>query len=140
MRSRSLWPTTLQQWLPGLLLSAPLTLLVLLTRSADPEVRAIVASAVVLMSIPWVIPATMLAAVFSVPVYMWLHTQGPAPQVLDWLGGVVLVGALVGCHINAALLAAWRRAKSADVAESGLRDFLYDRRSTHEHGQSHRVH
>ena len=140
MRSRSLWPTTLQHWLPGLILSGPLALMLLLTRTAEPEVRAVAGSLAVLLSIPWVIPATMLVAVCSVPIYMWLHTQGPVPLVLDWLGSVVLVATVIGCHINAALLAAWHRPRRSDVAEAGLRDFLLDGRNTREHGQGHRFH
>ena len=66
----------------------------------------------------------MLVAVLSAPVYMWLHSQGPVPAVLDWLGGVVLVAAVVGCHLNAALLLAWQRARRSSEAEIGLRDFL----------------
>ena len=139
MRSRSLWPTTLQHWLPGLILSAPVAAMLLLTRTAEPEVRALAASVAVLLSIPWVIPATMLVAVCSVPIYMWLHTQGPVPHVLEWLGAIVLVAAVVGCHINGALLASWWRAKCSDVAEPGLRDFLFDGHE-HEHGQGHRFH
>jgi len=46
------------------------------------------------------------------------------PAVLDWLGGVVLVAAVVGCHLNAALLRAWQRAQKSSEAEIGLRDFL----------------
>lgn len=136
MRSRLIWPASVQQWLPGLMVSIPLASLLLLTHSTDLETRAIIATVAVLLSIPWVVPVTMLAAVFSAPIYMWLHTQGPVPPVLDWLGGVVLVAAVIGCHVNAALLAAWWCAKRADVAEEGLRDFLFKR----EHGQDHRFH
>ena len=82
------------------------------------------ASVAILLSVPWVIPATMLLSVLSAPVYMWLHTQGPVPAVLDWLGGVVLVSAVVGCHVNAALLIVWQRARKLK-SEVGLRDFLF---------------
>ena len=67
----------------------------------------------------------MLVAVLSAPIYMWLHSQGPVPAVLDWLGGVVLVAAVAGCHLNAALLVAWHRTRKASEAEIGLRDFLF---------------
>ena len=125
MRAPLLWPRTLREWLPGLFASIPFAVLLLGTRSLESQSAALAASLVVLLSIPWVVPATMLVAVLSAPVYMWLHSQGPVPAVLDWLGGVVLVAALVGCHLNAALLAAWRRMWKAREAEIGLRDFLF---------------
>ena len=67
----------------------------------------------------------MLLAVLSAPLYMWLHTQGPVPAVLDWLGGIVLIAAVAGCHINVALLLAWQRARKSRADEIGLRDFLF---------------
>ena len=125
MRAQLLWPRTLREWLPGLIASVPLSILLLGTRGAGSEVAAIAASVALVLSVPWVVPATMLLAVFSAPIYMWLHTQGPVPTVLDWLGGVVLVGTVVGGHLNAALLVAWGRARSAEAPEVGLRDFLF---------------
>lgn len=126
MRAQLLWPRTLREWLPGLSVSAPLALLLLGTRGADVQWAALTASVAVVLSIPWVVPATMLLAVLSAPVYMWLHSQGPVPAVLDWLGGVVLVAAVVGCHLNAALLLAWQRTSRSSETEIGLRDFLSD--------------
>lgn len=125
MRAPLHWPRTMREWLPGLLVSIPLTLLLLAAHGTGSDIRALAASVAVALSVPWVVPATMLLAVLSSPIYMWLHTQGPAPAVLDWLGGVVLVAAVIGCHLNAALLVAWRRARRRDVAEIGLRDFLF---------------
>ena len=124
MRAHLLWPLTLREWLPGLLVSVPLAAVLLGTRSLDSQSAAVAASVAVALSIPWVVPATMLIAVLSAPVYMWLHAQGPVPAVLDWLGGVVLVAAVVGCHLNAALLVAWYRTWKSGEAEIGLRDFL----------------
>ncbi len=124
MRAQLLWPRTLREWLPGLLASIPLAALLLGTRSVDTQWAALAASLVVVLSIPWVVPATMLIAVLSAPVYMWLHSLGPVPAVLDWLGGVVLIAAVFGCHLNTALLAAWLRSRRAGEAEIGLRDFL----------------
>lgn len=124
MRAQLHWPRTLLDWLPGLLVSVPLAALLLGTRSVDTQWAALAASLVVVLSIPWVVPATMLIAVLSAPVYMWLHSLGPVPAVLDWLGGVVLIAAVFGCHVNTALLVAWRRARRASEAEIGLRDFL----------------
>ena len=70
-------------------------------------------------------PATILLSVLSAPVYMWLHTQGPVPAVLGWLGGVVLVAAVAGCHMNAALLIVWQRTRKLRAEDTGLRDFLF---------------
>jgi hypothetical protein len=56
---------------------------------------------------------------------MWLHTQGPVPAVLDWLGAIVLISAVAGCHVNTALLLAWERARKSRADETGLRDFLF---------------
>ncbi|MGZ9058030.1 MAG: hypothetical protein ACXW14_02165 [Burkholderiaceae bacterium] len=125
MRAQLLWPRTLREWLPGLFASVPFAVLLLGTRGLESQLAAVAASLVVVLSIPWVVPATMLVAVVSAPVYMWLHSQGPVPAVLDWLGGVVLVAAVVGCHLNAALFVAWRRTRKASEAEIGLRDFLF---------------
>lgn len=125
MRAQLLWPRTLREWLPGLFVSLPVALLLVSTRGVESQWTALAASVAVMLSIPWVVPATMLLAVLSAPVYMWLHSQGPAPAVLDWLGGVVLVAAVVGCHLNAALLFAWQRARRSSTAEIGLRDFLF---------------
>jgi len=125
MRAQLLWPLTVREWLWGLFVSVPLAALLLGTRSLDSQSAALAASLAVALSIPWVVPATMLIAVLSAPVYMWLHSQGPVPAVLDWLGGVVLVAAVVGCHLNTALLVAWHRTRKASEAEIGLRDFLF---------------
>ncbi|HET9024614.1 MAG TPA: hypothetical protein VFN64_08580 [Burkholderiaceae bacterium] len=117
-----LWPRRLQ-WLPGLLLSVPLALLLWALRGADEGVRTGIAAAALVLALPWVIPAMVLVAALSVPVYMWLHTQGPVPPVLEWLGGMVLIGAVVGAHINAALGWMWMQRGKA-VPEPGIGDFL----------------
>jgi hypothetical protein len=122
----ALWPRRLQ-WLPGLLLSAPVALLLWSLRGADEGVRTSIAAAAVVLALPWVIPAMVLVAALSVPAYMWLHTQGPVPPVLEWLGGTVLVGAVIGAHINAALGWMWMRRGRA-VPEPGIGEFL-ERRS-----------
>lgn len=118
----ALWPRRLQ-WLPGLLLSVPLALLLWSLRGAGEDVRTTIAVAAVLLALPWVIPAMVLVAALSVPVYMWLHTLGPVPPVLEWLGGTVLVAAVIGAHINAALAWLWMHRGKA-VPEPGIGDFL----------------
>jgi hypothetical protein len=121
------WPRRLQ-WLPGLLLSVPLTLLLWSLRGAGEDVRTTIAVVAVLLALPWVIPTMVLVAALSVPFYMWLHTKGPVPPVLEWLGGTVLVAAVIGAHINAALGWLWMHRGKA-VPEPGIGDFL-KRRST----------
>jgi len=116
------WPRRLQ-WLPGLLLSVPLALLLWSLRGADEAVRAAVATVAVLLGLPWVVPAMVLVAALSSPIYMWLHTQGPVPSVLGWLGGTLLVGAVIGAHINTALALQWMR-RGRPVPEAGIGDFL----------------
>jgi hypothetical protein len=125
MRAQPHWPRTISDWCPGLLGSVPLALLLLNSRDAETASAALWASVAIVLSVPWVIPATMLFAVLSAPFYMWLHTQGPAPPVLDWLGSIVLIAAVAGCHVNAALLLAWYRARQSRADEAGLRDFLF---------------
>jgi len=125
MRVQPHWPRTLRDWVSGVWVSMPLALLLLNSHGATTASAALWASVAIVLSVPWVIPATMLFAVLSAPVYMWLHTQGPVPAVLDWLGGIVLCAAVAGCHINAALLLTWRRVRQSAADETGLRDFLF---------------
>jgi hypothetical protein len=119
----TLWPAHPGGWLPGLLVSVPLALVLWGLRAAPEDMRNLVATVAVLLALPWVVPAMIFVATLSVPVYMWMHTQGPVPGVLEWLGATLLVGAVLGVHVNATL--AWmglRRGRA--VPEPGLREFL----------------
>ena len=118
----ALWPQRLE-WLPGLLVSAPIAWLLWSHRGATEELRTGLAAVAVLLALPWVIPAMVLIAALSAPLYMWLHTRGPVPPVLEWLGASVLLGAIVGAHINAALGWLWLHRGRARP-EPGLGDFL----------------
>lgn len=124
----ALWPRRLE-WLPGLLTSVPLALLLWSLRNADEELRTAVAVAAVVLALPWVVPAMVLVAALSAPFYMWLHTKGPVPPVLEWLGAMVLAGAVIGAHINAALGWQWVRRGRA-VPEPGIGEFLKRRSAT----------
>ncbi len=117
------WPARRRDWLPGLLLSVPLALLLWHLRGAPDEIRTAVAAAAVLMGLPWAVPAMVLVATLSVPVYMWLHTLGSPPGVLQWLGGALLVGSVLGAHLNATLAWLWLHRGRA-VPEPGLGEFL----------------
>jgi hypothetical protein len=118
----ALWPRGVQ-WLAGLLASVPVALLLWSLRGADDMVRHGVAAAAVLLALPWIVPSMVLVAALSAPLYMWLHTRGTVPPVLEWLGWMVLVAAVVGAHINAALGWRWMQRGRA-VPEPGIGDFL----------------
>ena len=111
-------------WNWGYLLSVPVA--VLLVRShlgGDPVYAQYAAMLAVILGLPWIVPAFIVVAVLSSPLYAWLHTIGPAPDVMTWLGGTVLIGAVIGCHVNAALLAT-RLRREPTQPESGLGKFL----------------
>ena len=124
----AIWPRRLE-WLPGLLMSVPLGLLLWSLRSAEEGLRTTVAVAAVVLALPWVVPAMVLVAALSAPFYMWMHTKGPVPPVLEWLGAMVLLAAVVGAHINAALGWQWVRRGRA-VPEPGIGEFLKRRSAT----------
>jgi hypothetical protein len=111
-------------WNWGYLLSVPVAwLLVHGQLDGDPARAQYTAMLAVLLALPWIVPAFIVVAVVTSPLYAWLHTLGPAPEVMSWLGGTVLVGAVIGCHINAALLAT-RLRRAPARRESGLGEFL----------------
>ncbi len=116
-------PKRRRDWLPGLLLSVPMALLLWKLRIAPEDLRTAVATAAVILGLPWVVPGMVLVATLSAPLYMWLHTQGPAPDVMQWLGGTLLIGAVLGAHVNATLAWMWLRG-GREVPEPGLREFL----------------
>ena len=133
MRKRialALGPRSVGEWLSGLVVSVPVAFALWFAR-VDESTLHTVAMVAILLSVPWIVPAFMLVGVASSPVYMWLHTQGPVAPVLEWLGGVILVSAVIGCHINAALIvAAWRRRRHTE-ADPGLSNFLQRRPERH---------
>ena len=131
------WPANLRGWLPGLLVSVPLALLLWSLRGADADLRTGVATAAVVLGLPWVVPGMIVVATLSVPVYMWLHTQGPVPPVLEWLGITLLIGAVLGAHINGALAWLWLHRGKA-VPERGIGDFLIRRLPSGEHRKPER--
>jgi hypothetical protein len=95
-----------------------------LVRDQPEAVRVALASVAVLLAVPWIVPAIVLVGVTSAPLYMWLHTQGPVLPVMTWLGAVVLIAAVLGSHVNAALLIGWWRSRRSLSPEAGLREFL----------------
>ena len=116
-------------WNWGYVLSVPVALLLVQSQlGGNPTHAQYAAMFAVVLGLPWIVPAFIVVAVLSSPVYAWLHTVGPAPEVMTWLGGTVLVGAVIGCHVNAALLATHLR-RAPTRREPGLGEFLRRRRN-----------
>lgn len=116
-------------WNWGYVLSVPVALLLVQSQvGGNPTHAQYAAMLAVVLGLPWIVPAFIVVAVLSSPLYAWLHTVGPAPEVMTWLGGTVLVGAVIGCHMNAALLVTHLR-RAPPRREQGLGDFLQRRRN-----------
>ena len=116
-------------WNWGYVLSVPVALLLVQSQlGGNPTHAQYAAMFAVVLGLPWIVPAFIVVAVLSSPLYAWLHTVGPAPEVMTWLGGTVLVGAVIGCHMNAALLVTHLR-RAPTRREQGLGDFLQRRRN-----------
>jgi hypothetical protein len=120
---RALWRLTL---VDGLLASVPVTGILLVTQfAAAPRIAQCAAMAAALMGVPWTVPAWVVLAALSSPVFVWLVAHGHGLDVMNWLGHVVLLAAVAGCHVNGALLwAAWRSRHEVPTLQSGLGDFL----------------
>ncbi len=111
--------------LSGAALSVPLGSLVLATQVGDDgNLARLAALLVVLVSLPWLVPALVAIAVASAPVYALLHSRGDPPELMAWLSGVILVAAVIGCHVNGALLFRRLLKRRAHAADAGLAEFL----------------
>lgn len=111
-------------WNWGYALSAPAAFLLALVYGADDPTPAQQAAVLaILLGLPWILPAFIVIAILSAPLYFWLHTVGPTPHVMIWLGGTVLIGAVIGCHINAALVGSWLT-RPRPRGDLGLSEFL----------------
>jgi hypothetical protein len=111
-------------WNWGYVLSAPIAVAIVLSRDGgDPAWSQHLAAFAILLGLPWILPAFIIFAVVSAPVYFWLRLAAPTPEVMTWLGATVLLGAAIGCHINAALIGTWLR-RPRPHGEPGLAEFL----------------
>lgn len=111
-------------WNWGYVLSAPVALVLAALRGGDDPALAQHAAAVaILLGLPWILPGFIVMAVLSAPLYFWLKLSGPTPDVLSWLGATVLIGAVIGCHVNAALAGTWLT-RPRPRGEVGLSEFL----------------
>ena len=82
------------------------------------------ALAALVLGLPWVAPALVVVAVASAPVYVALHVAGQPYELMPWLSGVILVAAVLACHVNAMLLVQ-RLHKRRHAPDAGLAEFLF---------------
>ena len=117
--------TTLRPLLLALAISGPVAFLALGGRLAGSEAIAHAGAFVaVTLGLPWVVPALVLVAVLSAPLYVALHVAGLPQPLAPWLAWVVLLGAIAACHVNATLLLGSLR-KRARALDGGLAGFLF---------------
>jgi hypothetical protein len=116
---------TWRQSLMALAISVPLGAFVLAGRLANSEaLEQATAFAVLVFGLPWVIPAFVVVAVASAPLFVALHIAGLPQELMPWLSGVILTAGVVACHVNATLLLGKILRKRARSSDSGLAEFL----------------
>jgi hypothetical protein len=112
--------------LTALALSGPVVVLVMVGRLAHSEAIGHVGAFVaVTLGLPWVVPAFVVVAVLSAPLYIALHIVGQPQPLAPWLSGVILIGGIVACHVNATLLISSLLRKRPRTRDAGLADFLF---------------
>jgi hypothetical protein len=117
--------TTWRPVLMALAISTPLAALVIAGRLAGSDALAHASAFVVLiLGLPWVIPAFVVVAVLSAPLYVALHIAGLPQDLMPWLSGVILIAGVLACHVNATLLLANLLHKRSRASDVGLADFL----------------
>lgn len=111
-------------WNWGYVVSAPVAIALVLSRGGDdPTWAQHIAALAILIGLPWILPAFIVFAVLSAPLYFWLRLSAPTPDVMTWLGATVLLGAVIGCHINGALVGSWLT-RPRPRGDLGLSEFL----------------
>jgi hypothetical protein len=116
-------PSRRAAWL-ALAASAPLAIGVVAVRaSGDADLSPAVCALAIVLGLPWIVPAMIAVGVLSAPLYVALHWLGHPQQLAPWLAAVVLIGAVIGVHVNATLAIAHLRRPRAR-ADDGLGPFL----------------
>jgi len=110
----------------ALAISAPIIALVVVGRLVGSDAMAhATAFMAIVLGLPWVVPAFVVIAVLSAPVYVALHIAGQPLELMPWLSGVILLAGIVACHVNATLLLHRLLRKRARAPDAGLADFLF---------------
>ena len=114
----------------ALAISAPVALFVAAGQVIGSEFVAHAAAFVaVTLGLPWVVPAFVVIAVLSAPIYVALHFAGYPLDLMPWLSGVILIGSIVATHINAHLLSRRLLRRPARAQDDGLAGFLFRARA-----------
>jgi len=112
--------------LMALAVSAPVIVLVIAGRLVDSAAIARTSAFVaVILGLPWIVPAFVVVAVLSAPIYLALHIAGQPQPLMPWLSGVILIAGVAGCHVNATLLLGTLLRKRPRALDAGLADFLF---------------
>ena len=112
--------------LVALAISGPIIALVVLGRLAGSDTIAhATAFMTIVLGLPWVVPAFVVIAVLSAPIYVGLHIAGQPVELMPWLSGVILLAGIAACHVNATLLLHQLLRKRARALDAGLAGFLF---------------
>ena len=118
--------SNLRPLLMAFAVSGPVVLLVLVGRVAhSAAIWHLSAFVAVTLGLPWVVPAFVVVAVVSAPLYIALHIAGHPQPLAPWLSGVILIAGIVACHVNATLLIGSLLRTRARTRDAGLADFLF---------------
>jgi len=110
---------------PALGVSALIAAGLVAARIAGSEALSHEAAAIVLvLALPWVVPAFVALAVASAPLYFALHVLGHPVELAPWLSAVILIAGVAGCHVNAVLLFGRLLREPLGRPEIGLAEFL----------------
>jgi hypothetical protein len=113
----------------ALAISAPVALFVAAGQVIGSEFAHTTAFVAVILGLPWVVPAFVVIAVLSAPIYVALHFAGHPLDLMPWLSGVILIGSIVATHINAHLLSRRLLRRPARAQDDGLAGFLFRARA-----------
>lgn len=107
-------------------ISGPAAIAVLAAHWSGSDVLAhATAFTTLILGLPWVVPAFVVVSVLSAPLYIALHILGQPQDLMPWLSAVILIAAVIACHVNATLLLQRLLRKRVRAPDGGLADFLF---------------